>query len=459
MKNTELYPTEDNLLDTMSRDVIDRNKYLAYFYNILRRQESFSTIAIDGRWGCGKTFFVRQMKMIINAKNKYSDMEEDLRIRVLDIINSKNKDELEDDEVVDDTYEMAVYYDAWSNDNDMDPILSIIYEITKQLAVDYSLSDPSILEIAGAIIEAISGHNVKGIIETLKSKEAINKLKKQKDIEDRIGEFFTNILYERGNRLIVFIDELDRCKPTFAVKLLEQIKHYMLDERITFVFSVNLEQLQHTIKHYYGAEFDACRYLDRFFDIRIAMPHANMQKFFAKIGLGSYYYIETVIKRVIRMFNLEMRECSKFYSQVDTAVLQSIKMNKNVEGLCSEGRGKQLIITYIVPLLIGLRIADVSKYNDFIYGRDSEPLKELFEMEDDFKLEDMLNYNESFETEEGKETVTRDEIIERLYKAVFVTLYEGDTYRTEVGKYEFSKESLQFAINVSNMLSNYAELS
>lgn len=93
MKNTELYPTEDNLLDTMLRDEIDRNKDLAYFYNILCSQESFSTIAIDGRWGCGKTFFVRQMKMIMNAKNIYSDMEEDLRSSILDIINLKIKDE------------------------------------------------------------------------------------------------------------------------------------------------------------------------------------------------------------------------------------------------------------------------------------------------------------------------------------------------------------------------------
>ena len=61
--------------------------------------------------------------------------------------------------------------------------------------------------------------------------------------------------------MLFFIDELDRCKPSFAVHLLEQLKHYISDERITFVFSVNLEQLQHTIKHYYGINFDSGRYL------------------------------------------------------------------------------------------------------------------------------------------------------------------------------------------------------
>lgn len=64
--------------------------------------------------------------------------------------------------------------------------------------------------------------------------------------------------------MIIFIDELDRCKPSFAVHLLEQIKHYLYDERIIFVLSVNQEELQYTIKHFYGNEFDASRYLDRF---------------------------------------------------------------------------------------------------------------------------------------------------------------------------------------------------
>ena len=70
---------------------------------------------------------------------------------------------------------------------------------------------------------------------------------------------------ERGNKLVIFIDELDRCNPAYAVKLLEQIKHYMEDDRIIFVFSVNINQLQHTIKHYYGNNFNATKYLDRFF--------------------------------------------------------------------------------------------------------------------------------------------------------------------------------------------------
>ena len=281
MKKYEMLPTEENIIETLYNDPINRNKDIVYFYNILQAQESASAIAIDGRWGSGKTFFVRQTKMVINALNPSSTIDEETKAKAtVRLLFSKNDEENEN-------YSIAVYYDAWENDNDTEPVLSLIYEITKQLSVDFSLSDISVVKTAGAIIEAISGHNINGIKDALTSEDPFKKFKEEKDVEQKIKDFFASILVERGNRLIIFIDELDRCKPTFAVHLLEQIKHYIFDDRITFVFSINLEQLQHTIKQYYGADFDSCRYLDRFFDLRISMPPANMEKFYSEIGLES----------------------------------------------------------------------------------------------------------------------------------------------------------------------------
>ena len=59
-----MLPTEENLTETLYNDTINRNKDIVYFYNILQAQESASAIAIDGRWGSGKTFFVRQTKKL-----------------------------------------------------------------------------------------------------------------------------------------------------------------------------------------------------------------------------------------------------------------------------------------------------------------------------------------------------------------------------------------------------------
>ena len=453
MENFEILPTEENLIKTLEADLLGRNQQLSYFYNLLLAQKGASTIAVDGKWGSGKTFFIKQSTMVINAKKPVSIIEKEKREKILSKLFLTESDNYDD-------CNLAIYYDAWENDNDTEPVLSLIYEITKQLSVDFSLSDISVVKTAGAIIEAISGHNINGIKDALTSEDPFKKFKEEKDVEQKIKDFFASILVERGNRLIIFIDELDRCKPTFAVHLLEQIKHYIFDDRITFVFSINLEQLQHTIKQYYGADFDSCRYLDRFFDLRISMPPANMEKFYSEIGLESRYYVDIVTKRIINMYNFELREITRFYSQIKAAVYEPTHDSEKYDFMFPDGKGRQIILIYIVPLLIGLKIADISKYDQFINGHNSEPLKELLDFDNDNRLlENMLNRDESFTKEEGKTLITTDEMIDKFYNAIFVDQYDGRKYNTTLGQYEFTKESKGFAISASSMLSRFAELS
>lgn len=115
---------------------------------------------------------------------------------------------------------------------------------------------------------------------------------------------------------------------------------------------------------------------------------------------------------------------------------------------------------YIVPLLIGLKIADITKYDNFVNGRDIEPLKELLDIDEDNRLlANMLNRDETFEKEDGKKLVTREEVINRFYDAIFVNQYSGSKYSTILGQYEFSKESKPFALSAASMMSQFAELS
>ena len=75
------------------------------------------------------------------------------------------------------------------------------------------------------------------------------------------------------------IDELDRCRPSYAVELLEIAKHLFSVDRIVFVLAVNRSELVHSIKALYGSEFDAQGYLGRFFDVDIRLPEPEREEF------------------------------------------------------------------------------------------------------------------------------------------------------------------------------------
>ena len=110
--------------------------------------------------------------------------------------------------------------------------------------------------------------------------------------------------------------------------------------------------------------------------------------------------------------------------------------------------------------MIGLRIVSISAYNDFIEGKDSKPLQDLLSIS---KLKPCLRYllndGETLESDVEKECVSTQEIIDRLYDAIFKKQYNYNDYHTELGRYEFDAKSKQFAIEVSTMMSSYTELS
>lgn len=455
MNTFELMPTEENLIQALNEDILQRNKDLVYFYDLLMAQETAGAIAVDGRWGSGKTFFVKQSLLLINAKNPMSMMDEDERLRILHCVPFKIENDTGDE-----NYDLAIYFDAWENDNDTEPVLSIIYEITKQLGLTYPFeADSDVFKMAGSIFETISGRNINNIIDNLKGDNPLKKFREQKDIEETLKDFFSEILVERGNRLIIFIDELDRCKPSYAVHLLEQIKHYLCDDRITFVFSVNLVELQHTIRHYYGEAFDSCRYLDRFFDIRIEIPPADKSRFFNKLGLNSHYAIDGVIKRIIENYNFELREITRYYRQIKTAVYEPTHDSKKWGFRFSDGQGRIFILLYIVPVLIGLKIADMTLYSDFICGKNVQPLIDIFDSEGfgERALSGLLNGDESFDNAENKKVITKSQKINELYDAIFVNTYRGGRDCEILGELEFDASSKDFAIRAASMLSDYAD--
>jgi hypothetical protein len=74
---------------------------------------------------------------------------------------------------------------------------------------------------------------------------------------------------EARKPLIFIIDELDRCRPDFALEILERIKHFFLVRNVHFVFGLNWKQMEESVRYNYGSGIDAEVYLQKFLNIRL----------------------------------------------------------------------------------------------------------------------------------------------------------------------------------------------
>lgn len=454
MKSYELKPTHENLMETLISDTLDRNKDIFWFADILNSLEDNCSIAIDGSWGSGKTFFVNQVKMFLDANNEFiGETDNEDKATIISVWKRLHRN-------CEPEYQphVSVYYDAWENDNDSDPVLSLIYTILKNVNEDFSVpNDSSFIKIAANILEFFTGKDWNALIDGFRSEDPLDELKKAKAIEEEIKRFLDALLEERGNRLVVFIDELDRCKPSYAVRLLERIKHYFFNDRITFVFSINTNELQHTIKRYYGDEFDACRYLDRFFDLRVTLPPVNLEAFYRSIDFNSSRYLYDIMcHAVISRYNLSIRETAKYLRLAKMAAYDVTHNNtKGYSFAFAEGKAIQFCLLYIVPILVGLKIVDSNRYEAFIRGKESSPLLEFVDVRDHI-FNKLLDRGETYEAcGDDYKVVTIEEKLEQVYEAIFNTDYNGSIYEKNVGEYEFNKQTKEIILRTTSLFSKF----
>jgi hypothetical protein len=78
--------------------------------------------------------------------------------------------------------------------------------------------------------------------------------------------------------VVLMIDELDRCRPTFAVAMLERIKHFFDVPGLVFLLAIDLDQLKASTRKVYGVDLDAAEYLRRFIDLELRLPRARVRK-------------------------------------------------------------------------------------------------------------------------------------------------------------------------------------
>lgn len=378
--------TKENILSSLQKDLFRRNWLVMNFVRQLSNAQGPLSVSLDGPWGSGKTFFVKQAEMLIDSidsddefwKKLRADLSEEDLAHIHDVI--------------------PVYYDAWQNDNDTDPILSILYSIAenegikKHASISKKLDRGKVKETFENVLclAADVGINplaskalksIKGVADSWKGPELFNAYEKQqkanKDLRAAIEEFFVDIRKSQCSainldenkqelsrkKIIVFIDELDRCRPDFAVRLLERIKHYANLTNVIFVMSTNLTELQYMIRNVYGEGFDAARYLDRFVDIHMTLPEIQENIIFSYFNIFSNEKNERVLRAVIQYFKMSFREISRYIKWY-----RMVELYENPRFAGKLYNGWFFCIYYVFPYMIALKLINLPRYQLFISG-------------------------------------------------------------------------------------------
>lgn len=263
---------------------LGRENYAKVLTTIVEGYAEGFVLALDNTWGTGKTTFIKMWRQYL--------------------INNGYK---------------TLYFNAWENDFQEEVIIALLSEL-KELnpqggdtfdnlmaktatfmkkvgpavikgAISRALGDEATADIAAAVMEYTSEQVEEQLVAFNEKKEGIQ------DFRCILKDYVDEVDDEKP--VVFFIDELDRCRPSYAVEVLEQIKHLFAVPGIVFVISIDKVQLGNAIRGFYGSDrIDAEEYLRRFIDLEYALPNPDKSSFLEY--LYDYFGYDEFIKSASR---------------------------------------------------------------------------------------------------------------------------------------------------------------
>ena len=439
----ELKATKENLLSTLEKDDLGRNESVLNLASLCCESEG-GAIAIDAQWGEGKTFFVKQTKLLLDAYNpnlKKVELTDDERNRIVGRFQLQ-----EGAEILREVPVYSVYYDAWMFDSDCDPALSLAYEIAVATNNEEMMQngETDVSKAFAAVLKVFTKVDIKDLLASKKTEDYLKEIRDIRERDEAMRGFLKACLPENGNRLVIFVDELDRCNPVFAVSMLERIKHFFDEPNVFFVFSINSIELQHTIKRFYGELFDATKYLNRFFSLRCTLPPVNRKRILDKQYGPASDWFDRAFFCFCEEYNLSLRDISRLKTNIN-----NLKKYISKQEVLFESAGVKFLQNIVVPLMVGLKTVNSEAYEKFVSGRDGTPLLRIV------KHDELQSYFGNIRKNAPVETSDSD-ICAGIYDTVFGS-NTGKTPELQFGDFVFNSSMKEILLNhVSQLKSPWA---
>ena len=272
-------------------DVLGREDEVKTFCSILTGIETPAVLAVDAPWGTGKTAFMRMCAAWIRSSDFPSE-----------------------DAVI-------AEFNAWKQSHTGSPIKDIVAAITNQI--------PEVDDAQQRIATILQRQAAKVASGGLVTDEVFEIGEGPNVHVDRFRRNLRAFAEARGGRLIVFVDELDRCRPDYAMEALECLRHIFDTRGVLVVLTVNQQALNQAVRSLHGLEDGAERYLKRFVDQTIWLPIADkpttkefVRSLWSETGLGDRFqertYTSLIFEMLLELPNMHLRDLEQAAYRVAT---------------------------------------------------------------------------------------------------------------------------------------------
>ena len=350
----------------------------------LRQDHQGFTLAVDARYGEGKTFFLKRLAKHLEITHPVAFVDawaDDLADEPLTALAATLKKAL--DPLIKQSTDIRSKFDT-------------VMEKTGRIAkiVGIGILKKGASAAIGAVAVQAAENALAGTNEAMKdglenqandsgndaveiAEKAFTSVAPGKLMDDRIARFEEGqkairemkeslaalveaLEPQRRNRpIFIIIDELDRCRPTYAVKLLEEIKHLFDVAGIVFILGLHGDQLSHSISAAYGAGFDSKAYLRRFFNRQYRLAEPDLSKLLEVLCENAG--LENVMSSSLTMVSSRTRPdryslgvtVARYMTAYGLSARNAFEIVDILQTCFALGGNRPLHINYLLPLIAG----------------------------------------------------------------------------------------------------------
>lgn len=441
-------------------DLLDRGAFVdnvIKIVNQLSENKMGCCFAIEGSWGIGKTFVIEEIEKKLNV--------------VLS------------EETAYDKY-FVFHYNCWQYDYYEEPAVAIISAMLSSIKEDKAVANQEIdglvragwdiakdklKEIAGLYLENKIGVNLISLFQDIEEKRQNNDraiyefddLFNFGQTIEKVRQCLEEIAKERT--LVLVVDELDRCIPLYAIKVLERL-HHIFDglENVVVIMAIDRKQLEHSVEEMFGGRtdensMDIEKYLRKFISFSLRLDNGKINESFPE---KYKYYIEKFdanqeeIKQVSEMMsewfcNIGIREQEKIIEKA--SLVHSIVCSEpvHITVLCYE------LIYEIVRLVSVGSLKNVAIINKATYSNMEKRigqqkiqfLKDLLQKA--YSPTRLMNYN-------GKQYNIIDYTFEGEIIWIFASLFnDPNSYRVDT---RYNEEKMKVQLEVAKKYHEFREM-